>query len=336
MIYLLYSNLKGGELMSQNIIEYLRQESINNLFNTSSFSSSWATWKPIINSYNPSTSSRNIIDLGDKLSQIFTTTAPAGRDNKAVSTGGNAWEALVCWYLNLCSIGRRTVVIKHSKKLIPPPISDAITVTYNTFASNTESDLVAITFPDKPEYSIPKESIVIKDTNGNVVPTVTTRTSRGTTISKFNYLDVINALVERDFNEIEIHIIQCKTNWNDNAQIPMLWDMVYSATTFKRSIYIGQNGYSINNAKDFTYSFVTVPTISADAKASLNPNSTCVRRVNSLSGGNYWGLPTKSGVASSLKEMLTRNLANGHANSHLTSLSTEIANISTTYSYFNF
>ena len=29
-------------------------------------------------------------------------------------------------------------------------------------------------------------------------------------------------------------------------------------------------------------------------------------RVNNISGGNYWGLPTKNGIASSIKEMLSR------------------------------
>ena len=62
--------------------------------------------------------------------------------------------------------------------------------------------------------------------------------------------------------KFEIGIIQCKTNWNDNAQVPMLWDMIYSAGGFRgRNITIGRNGYNIQNAQSFTYSFVTVPSI---------------------------------------------------------------------------
>ena len=47
---------------------------------------------------------------------------------------------------------------------------------------------------------------------------------------KFN-IEVSNYLCARDFDSFEIGVIQCKTNWNDNAQIPMLWDMIYSNTT---------------------------------------------------------------------------------------------------------
>ena len=46
---------------------------------------------------------------------------------------------------------------------------------------------------------------------------------------EFKREKVMDALCEKHFTSLEIHIIQCKTNWNDNAQIPMLWDMVYSA-----------------------------------------------------------------------------------------------------------
>lgn len=314
--------------MSENIVEYIRKESINNLFKTNTFKNSWINWKQIISFDFTPNSSRQIIDLGDKLSAIFTTTSPSVRDNSSVSGGGAAWESLVCWYLNLCLIGRRTVVIKHSKKLIPDPISDAITVKYNTFPSNTESDLIAITFPNKCEYIDDKDLINIRDSTGTVI-----LLKKG---KKFNYKEVINALSSRDFSDLEIHIIQCKTNWNDNAQIPMLWDMVYSAKTFKNNnITVGQNGYSISNVNRFTYSFVTVPTIATDVKAKLNTNSTCVRRVFYLSGGNYWGLPTKSGVANSLKEMLQRNLNAGYKTNHLTSLKNELPKLKTTYSYFD-
>lgn len=43
---------------------------------------------------------------------------------------------------------------------------------------------------------------------------------------------------------LEAHIIQCKTNWNDNAQIPMLWNMVYATKDFKENkIYRSKNYY---------------------------------------------------------------------------------------------
>lgn len=309
--------------MKQNIVECLREASINQLFRTSGFSNSWTTWKPAIENIAVSKTPNQILNLGDNLSDIFATTRTEGRSQSDVSGGGASWEALVCWYLNLCSISRNTVIIKHHKDLIPDPISDAITVNYSNFVSNTESDLIAITFPNKSDYTIDKESISILDTDGKEVPTVIRR--------KYNMKNILNALSHRDFAELEIHIIQCKTNWNDNAQIPMLWDMIYSANNFKTNITIGKNGYSIHNAARFTYSFVTVPTVKL---TGIKPTSTCVKRVANISGGNYWGRPSASNIASSIKEMLNRNLSTGHRKNHLTTLGNELPNLHTKYSYF--
>ncbi len=139
-------------------------------------------------------------------------------------------------------------------------------------------------------------------------------------------------LGERDFSDLEINIIQCKTNWNDNAQIPMLWDMVYSARRFATNITVGRNGYSIQNVKYFSYSFVTVPSNRLD---SYKPNATSVKRVENLTGGNYWGLPTLHNVAASIKEMLLKNLNNGNRLNHKATLTTELPKLSIEYSYFN-
>lgn len=327
LIFVKKLNIKRkGKDMSQNIVEKLREEAINNLFETRGFQAVWSTWKTKINTLAPKSTSTQMINLGDHLREIFyTTNTSSGRTQSDVSGGGANWEALVCWYLNLCSIGRRTVVIKHSKKLIPEPISNAITVNYGSFISNTESDLIAITFPDKPEYSTDKSLIDIKDVDGEKVII----NNRGK--MKYNLLEVLNALVARDFAEIEIHVIQCKTNWNDNAQIPMLWDMIYSAKTFKTGITIGRENYSINNARLFSYAFATVPTVKLE---KLKSTSVAVQRVRNLSGGNYWGINSQSGVANSMKEMLSKNLASGSSDSHTTTLSGAIPNLSSDYKYF--
>jgi len=311
--------------MPDNVVEALREASINKLFSANVFDNSFSTWAPVINSLIPARTSRQVLDLGDHLSDIFRTTRTGGRGQGEVSGGGAAWESLVCWYLNLCLIGRRTVVIKHNRELIPQPVSDAITVNYHNFVSNTESDLIAITFPDRPEYSINKDTINILDENG---ASVTLRIGRN---NRYNLLAVLNALCHRDFTDLEIHIIQCKTNWNDNAQIPMLWDMIYSATNFRTNVTVGRNGYAIADVARFTYSFVTVPT---SRMSGINANSTCVKRVTNMTGGNYWGRPTVNNVANSIKEMLQRNLSTGHSRNHLTTLNGELPNLNTDYSYF--
>lgn len=310
--------------MATNIVELLREGSINNLFKAAGFSSCFNTWKIRINDLTPAKTPRQMIDLGDHLSDIFALTKSGGRSQSEVSGGGSAWEALVCWYLNACLIGRRTVVIKHHKDLIPAPVSEAITVNYNNFVSNTESDLIAITFPDKAEYSMDLNAINILDENG-----VTVSLQKG---RKYNLNGVMDALCHRDFSELEIHIIQCKTNWNDNAQIPMLWDMIYSANNFRANINVGRNGYSIQDTRRFTYSFVTVPTSRIDG---IKATSTCVKRVAHISGGNYWGKPTLNNVSNSVKEMLQRNLSTGHNRNHLTTLGSELPKLPNEYKYFN-
>lgn len=311
----------------QNIIEYLREEAIKNLFTMGGFSNSWPTWLNDIQYLAPTYTNRNLFDLGDNLSAIFLSTTPNGTHTQSgVSTGGNSWEGIICWYLNLCLIGRRTVVIKHNKKLLPEPISDAITVKYGTSPSNTESDLIAITFPDQPEYTCDKDNIVINDNAGNQIPCYKS------TRSKYNLLEIINALADRDFSQIEIHIIQCKTNWNDNSQVPMLWDAVYAANSFHNNrISVGNNGYTIGGCSRFTYSFATVPT---NTRTRFAASAVHVLRVKNLSGGNYWGRTTSNGVAASMKEMLTRNLSSGHTLGILDTLRNELPKLSTDYSYF--
>lgn len=318
--------------MNQNIIEYARELSIKKLFETNGFSTVWPTWKNKIQTdiFNSAPPTEHLIySIGDNLRDIFRTTGQAGRSQSDVSGGGANWEALVCWYLNICLIDRRTFVLKHNKDLIPSPIKDAITVNYGNFRSNTESDLIAITFPDKAEYTIDKEQILIKDIHGNSVDI-----SKG---KNYNFLPILDALVARDFDDIEIHIIQCKTNWNDNAQIPMLWDAVYSANTFRNGISVGTNGYSIHDAKRFTYSFVTVPSnqIKKNGRLTYKNTSTAVLRVLNLSGGNYWGLPSETGVASSIKELLERNLKSGHSNGIISTIRTSMSYLNSTYSYFD-
>lgn len=319
--------------MAENIIEYWRKESIKSLFSLKSLQNVWPIWQPEIRKRVPIVNANNIFNLGDGLYDIFYSSnkKAAGAittvkdEQSEVSTGGTVWEALVCWYLNLCLIGRNTVVIKHSKALIPECISDAITVQYNTNTSNTESDLIALTFPEHGMLSADKDALMLHDSTGAPIPL---RSRAGT----YNLKAVIDSISDELFDDIEIHIIQCKTNWNDNAQIPMLWDMVYSAQKFNRSITVGRNGREINREK-FTYSFVTVSTV---RPSKIKSTSVCVKRVENLSGGNYWGRPSVSGVAKNVKEMLQRNLSNGHSNSVMTTLRNETgrSDFATTYDYF--
>lgn len=286
--------------MYNTIPDVLRKLSVDSLFQTATFRKCWQVWQPNIKAIlGVSYSESDIIDLGDHLSSVFGTTGGSGRGQGELSGGGTAWESLVCWYINLCAVGSRIVAVK-KMSLVPKAIQDAITVNYGNFACNTESDITVIVFPNLPEYNTDISQLQVNDNTGATIPLL----SRG----KFN-MKASDFLSERDFHQFEIGIIQCKTNWNDNAQIPMLWDMIYSSGGFRgRNITIGRNNYNIQAARSFTYSFVTVP---SNQNAIYSSNSVAVKRVTNLSGGNYWGKQSVQHVAKSLKEIFTNNFTSG-------------------------
>ena len=272
-----------------NIIETLRSISVENLFQMNTFDNCFPHWKPkIIQTIGETPTYNSILNLGDNLKDIFSVTAETGRTQSSVSGGGASWEGLACWYMNLCLMGSRTVVIKHAKKLIPRCIADSITVNYGSFVSNTESDLIAITFPNDKKF-VEDISILTED-------------------GKIDVEKKLNELCVEFFEKLKVAVIQCKTNWNDNAQIPMLWEIVYSSRGFEnRNITIGKNGFSMKDLDKFSYSFLTVPT----GKSEYKTTSVAVKRVYNLSGGNYWGQPSKSGISNSIKEIFNRNFSNG-------------------------
>lgn len=252
--------------------------SFENTIGIKSFSKNWKVWKKSIDLILPNEITPDgLINLGDNLRQIFFSTNTSKRDQGELSGGGAAWEALVCWYLNLCLCNSRTVVVKFKKSLVPDVVRDALAVSYSNFKTNTESDLVAITFPPEVvnlagEYSLKK----------------------------------LNEVCETYIEKISLCNIQCKTNWNDNAQIPMLWDIVYQTTEFAtHNISVGSNNRKLSHFKKFRYCFVTVPS-QKNPENKFKPNSVAVKRVNNISGGNYWGLKTQNGIALSIKEMLSR------------------------------
>lgn len=311
--------------MYETIPDEFRKFAIENIFSTPTFQSCWKTWQPEIKRLLGNNFGENeIINLGDHLTDIFQSTGGGGRGQGELSASGTAWESLVCWYINLCTVGSRVIAVR-KMSLVPKPIQDAITVNYGNFACNTESDITIIIFPDISEYNLPFSQLKNLDKNGILIPPIIK--------SKFNF-GLSNHLTERDFHLFGIGIIQCKTNWNDNAQIPMLWDMIYSAGGFRgRNITIGRNGYNIQNADSFTYSFVTVP---SNQKAVYKPDGVAVKRVTNLSGGNYWGKPTVQNVAKSLKEIFTNNFQSGSRNTFRTDIRNAIPELSDTnsLSYF--
>lgn len=281
--------------MQDNIIERLRRTVINDLFETNTVNQCWGVWRPLIqNAIGTSPTPQSLLDIGEHLREIFKSTGTEGRNQSDVSSGGTAWESLITWYVNLCSVGSRVVAVKKMGQ-VPSPIKDAIAVNYSNFSCTTESDITVIVFPNNKIFTHPNFCLLKQ--NGTIDS------------------DKLSDAVAHKFEDFEIGIIQCKTNWNDNAQIPMLWDMIYSAGGFRgRQISVGRNNFSIQQLGDgFTYSFVTVPSVRLD---NFKNTSLAVKRVYNLSGGNYWGLETKDGVARCVKEIFN-NYRNGYENSDI-------------------
>jgi hypothetical protein len=311
-----------------NLVEILREKSITSLFQANTFRESWSNWNSEINRILTHQFSENeLINLGDHLSEIFKSTSGTdGRTQSNLSGGGAAWESLVCWYINLCSIGSRLIAIK-KMSLVPKPIQDAITVNYGNFPCNTESDITLLIFPDLKEFTEDYSFINLLDREGNKIPNY----SKNGELNQ----NLINHLVDLNFHKMGIGIIQCKTNWNDNAQIPMLWDMIYSVGGFRnRNITIGKNSYSIQNVREFSYSFVTVP---SNKRGEYKPSSTSVKRVTNLSGGNYWGNPTVLNVAKSIKEIFGTNYNSAYTDGLRETIRRELKGLKSgeKYSYFN-
>jgi len=242
--------------------------------NVPSFKNSWGNYLLGINHYLGTTpNGQTVFDLGDNFADCFQGNSPAGRSQSGLSISGSAWECFVSWYLNFILWNTNVVVTKKVKSFVPQVIRDSISVNIANISTNSESDILA--------YTVPNSLLKTKDLNIN---------------------DINNAISANIHNE-DLVVIQTKTNWNDNSQVPLLWDIVYkSGINPVSNITVGQNGVNPMSFRRFAYSFVTVPTTSIP-----KPNSVIVSRVKNLSGGNFFGHKTVTGVARSIKEFFGHN-----------------------------
>ncbi|GAB3408004.1 hypothetical protein NX774_21380 [Massilia agilis] len=294
---------------ADNIVDLARKTVVTDILKTPVVTQCWPVWRPLIlDSLGLAPTAGHFLELGSQLSEIFRSTAQAGRGQDSLSAGGAAWESLVCYYLNLCLIGSNAVVFK-KRTAVPPSIQDALTISYRNVSANTESDMVAVTFPDNDVALL--EPL-----------------AKGESIKE--RLDVI---AQRSFPDLAVAIVQCKTNWNDNAQIPMMWDMLYNAKIFyDPRINQGRNNRHLINFKSFNYAFVTVPTNKLE---SFKPNSLSVKRVSELSGGNYWGRPDQPGIARSIRQIFdVAKIGPSSGRGVLPSLARFLPLLPSRYSYF--
>ncbi len=224
-----------------------------------------------------SPTAQDVFNVGAKLKQVFKSEART-RSQSDLSRGGGSWEILITWYLNLVFWDTNVVVMRPSKKLLPPVVADAMAVKVKGVTTSKETDVIVIEVPKN-------NSSVDLDTKA------------------------IDQIIRSNPQGTSVGVVQCKTNWNDNAQIPMLWNIVYAAQNLQvQNVVVGSKGFSPSSFGKFSYAFMTVPTnTEKNGKDNFNSSSTAVVRVQGMTGGNYWGNPSKEGVADSISEYFGRN-----------------------------
>jgi hypothetical protein len=272
-----------------SLIEQIREEAINDLFKIKGYGPAWLSRREFLRGKLPDCTKptrRDLIGLGSSLSEAFKLGGSGDRSQSSLSSAGSTWEALVVWYLNACLAGTHAVCVRGAP-LCPQPIKDSLSICFENSVLRSEPDVLL--FSSTALALAPREK------------------------SRSNMLAAANQIVGDEFGSIGVINMQCKTNWNDNAQIPMLWNMLYNqarkGAVIPNGFTIGRNGFSLGNLGHFGYSFVTVPT---QGKGPIGYKTTSleVMRAKTMTAGNYWGYPTINGVCSSLAELFnffTRN-----------------------------
>lgn len=277
---------------SVSALDAFRCEVLRSVAHLESRTAPWSAFRGVIDRrLGAAPTPRLVFELGAHLKEAlvaFPWDGTAGHAAKA----GKAWEILVCWYLNLVFWGTNVVAVLPVRGTVPSVLADALVVRIRNVETTKETDLVVFSVPEQPA---------------------------GAALG----VEEIDRIIRRDPKQCRLGVIQCKTNWNENAQIPMLWNIVYLYSMMNQhvpNVSVGRNGVSPQSFEQFSYSFATVPTNTPKGPTRRHPaedplrmnrsfsaTSTPVVRVSALSGGNYWGVPTIPSVADALSEYFGRN-----------------------------
>lgn len=272
-----------------SLVEQLRTEAVSDLFKLKGFGRDWDLRQNFLRErLKDAPKKSDVIKLGDSLSGAFKLTGSADRSQGSLSSAGSTWEALVVWYLNLCLVGTRAVVVRGGP-LCPKPIKDALSVCFENSVLRSEPDVILIS--SEMLAQSPKAS------------------------NRKKMLEMSNEVIDESFDRTGVVNFQCKTNWNDNAQIPMLWNMLYNqarkGALIPNGFSIGRGGFSLKNLGIFGYAFATVPTQKKGPEGYKSENLD-VMRVKTMSAGNYWGHPSRNGICLSLSDFF--NFFNRNSN----------------------
>jgi len=267
-----------------SLIEQIREHAVQDLLGIKAFKNGWEDRKAFFEKRLGSPGSvtrQDVIQLGEVLSEAFSLKGSKDRSQGGVSSAGAVWEALVVWYVNLCLAGTHAVCVRGAKHA-PSPVKDSLTILHESTILRSEPDVII--FSGKGLSALPRES----------------------SLNKAH--EAINQWCASNYSSLGVVNIQCKTNWNDNAQIPMLWNMLYNqarkGAIIPNGFSIGKSGYSLMNLCHFGYAFMTVPT-QKKGPQGYKPMGMDVLRVKSMTAGNYWGHPSKNAVCSCISEIFS-------------------------------
>ena len=313
---------KKISLTGLELAEKLRKISIENIADDKKkFNKNW----PLINTEIKSrigqkienVTGKKIFDLGDCYREIFMSLMPSDiknkREQKDLAIGGDGWERMVGWYLNLCLINTRAIVFKKKNEYFSKKILNAVTVDIKGNQIQSESDLVGMVIPEGLSFDIEEHH------------------------SEKKFLELFREFTDDNYQNFELCAIQCKTNFADDVERPLLYQILYSLPRqLDIGIKIGIEGIHVNDFKNFKYSFVTVPT--QKGERIPKPHSAPAIRSSLFTGGNYWGMPSQEGAAKSLKEFTNVNFFTVFKNGNSTiidNLNENIKNLKSKYKYFN-
>jgi len=266
-------------------VSKIRNQYLNALSETDSLRKAWPSWQSSLqNVLSKHGEATGLLPMGASLHDTFRSTGVGDRNQGELSGGGSGWECLICWYLNLLFAGTSVLAMKTTKKFVPEVLRDILCVTIGNNQTNTESDILI--------FSIPDPSLLNS-----------TYPQKG----RAKQLKALDSHLRQRLEKVRVVNLQCKTNWNDNAQVPMLWDNIYNAKANMSNVRVGIKGVAPGSLESFRYAFVTVPTVKAE---KIKPTSLAVLRVTNLTGGNYWGLPTTPSIAQNIGELPTQQF--GH------------------------
>jgi hypothetical protein len=217
----------------------------------------------------------HVVDIGDELRRVFRTTSSKGRGQSQLALAGAHFCGLVTYYLNLCLLGTAGIAV--SAKYTPDCLRRALRVRHRSATVSSDIDIAVLFHPGLASLAPSDDP-----------------------------LHALEWFLQDRLDETTLVIVQTKTSWADNTMAPMLWNMLYSlghraSLPADAGLTFGEGRMHLSDLRHMFYAFVTAPT--QDLK-KFTPAVAPVVRAMTMSGGNYWCVPSQSGVAASIKELL--------------------------------